>query len=380
MIPNPKDMTSRERLWAVLNGEQPDRVPIWMLFPRQRLSCYVDVHTLPSYAQITPAIMQRTDWLDRRSLPAPAYYSAATDVEVQVSREREYTVTRRVLHTPLGDLTSEHREEQRNAAGATVEHYCKDISDLEKILAIPYEPVEPDLTAFNEAASKLGEDGLMMANLGMPVGTAYGSAGPQDFALWTLTELDVLVHFTQVMFDRQYAFLEKALDAGVGPVFFTVGSEFVAPPMCSPKAFDALVKPFDGPIFDLIHHHNGRVIVHHHGNISGILERIADMGADAIQPIEEPPIGDCTLAEAKARIGERVCLVGTVQYDDFQRLTPDEMEGLVKRQIRDGAQNGGMILAPTAGPYAAELTPRQQENYLRMIQAGLKWGRYPLAF
>ena len=37
-----------------------------------------------------------------------------------------------------------------------------------------------------------------------------------------------------------------------------------------------------------------------------------------------------------------------------------------------------MILAPTAGPYAAHLTERQQENTIRFIDAGHRWGRYPL--
>ena len=374
-----KEMTSRERLWAVLNHQEPDRVPIWMLFPRERYEAYVDVHTLPSYARITPVVWERTDWFDRRNLPAPRFYTAATEMDTQVETVGDYTVTRSVLHTSLGNLTGEHWQDSKNAAGARVEHYCKDISDLDKILSIPYEPVQPDLTAFRQAAGKLGDAGLMMVNIGMPVGAAYEVAHPQDFALWTLTELDALVHFTRVMFERQYALLEKALDAGAEPVFFAVGTEFVAPPMCSPEAFDQLIAPFDGPIFELIHRHGGRVIVHHHGRISGLLERIVDTGADGIHPIEEPPIGDCTLAEAKKRIGHRVCLVGSVQYDDFERLTPDEMEELVRRQIRDAAAGGGMILAPTAGPYAAELTPRHQENVLRLIEAGLKWGRYPLA-
>jgi uroporphyrinogen-III decarboxylase len=212
----------------------------------------------------------------------------------------------------------------------------------------------------------------------MPIGVAYGLAHPQTFALWTLTEREALVRFTRIMFEREYTFLKKALETGAGPVFFTVGTEFLAPPMCSPSAFDALITPFDGPLFELIHHHGGKVIVHHHGRIDALLERIADLGADGIQPIEEPPIGDCTMAEAKRRIGDRVCLVGSIQYDDLQRLTPDGMEALVKRQIRDAAAGGSMILAPTAGPYAATLTERQQENTIRMIEAGLKWGRYPL--
>jgi hypothetical protein len=55
------------------------------------------------------------------------------------------------------------------------------------------------------------------------------------------------------------------------------------------------------------------------------------------------------------------------------------MEELVRRQIGDAAPGGRMILAPTAGPYAAQLTERQQENTIRFIEAGFRWGRYPLA-
>jgi len=356
-----KELTSRERLWAALSLQEPDRVPIWMLYPRERLDCYVDVHTLPSYARVMPYIWEKTDWLDRRSIPAPPFYTSAAQIESWVEVREGWTITHNILHTPLGDLTSEHRRDAENASGARTEHYCKDIADLEKILAIPYEPVDPDLTAFHQAAKKLGDAGLMMVNLSMPIGVAYGLIHPETFALWTLTERESL-----------------ALEGGAGPVFFAVGTEFVAPPMSSPAAFDALITPFDAPLFELIHRYGGKVIVHHHGNTSAILERIADLGADGIQPIEEPPVGDCTLAEAKRRIGDRVCLIGSVQYDDFQRLSPDEMEALVKRQIRDAAQGGGMILAPTAGPYAADLTERQQENIIRFIEAGHKWGRYPL--
>jgi hypothetical protein len=68
--------------------------------------------------------------------------------------------------------------------------------------------------------------------------------------------------------------------------------------------------------------------------------------------------------------------VGSVQYDDFARLAPDEMEALVKRQIDDASEGGAMILAPTAGPYAASLSERQIENTLRFIEAGHRWGRY----
>jgi hypothetical protein len=185
-------MTSRERLWAALNHQEPDRVPIWMLYPRGQYGSYVDVHHLLSYAPVMPLIWERTDWLDRRNLPHPPFYTRAASVESDVSHQRGYNVVRSVLHTPGGDLTSQHWQDDQNAAGAVVEHYCKEPADLEKVLAIAYDPAEPDLSAFHEATHALGDAGLMMGSIGMPIGVAYGLVHPETFALWTLTERDLL--------------------------------------------------------------------------------------------------------------------------------------------------------------------------------------------
>ena len=103
------EMTSRERLWAALSGQQPDRVPIWMLYPREQLPYYVDVYSLPGYACITPRVWEQTDWFDRRGIPTPPFYTAAARIESRVERRGGWTITRRVLHTPRGDLFSEHQ-------------------------------------------------------------------------------------------------------------------------------------------------------------------------------------------------------------------------------------------------------------------------------
>jgi uroporphyrinogen-III decarboxylase len=373
-----KEMTSRERLWAVLSHQEPDRVPIWMLYPRLYLPYYADVHHLPDYAEVMPYVWEKTDWLDRRGIPIPPFYTAAARVEEKNLSEGDWLITKSVLFTPKGSLTAEFRAEKGTASSSTTEYYCKDLSDLDKILAIPYEPAEPDASSFLNAAKELGDAGLMMVDLGMTVGITYELMGPEAFAIYSIAELDTLYQFSRVMFERLYVLLEKLLKAGVGPVFFPVDSEYVSPPLVSPRTFDALVAPFYAPLFELIHEYGGKVIVHHHGKINRILERLVDLGVDGIHPIEEPPVGDCSLANAKRRVGQRTCLVGSVQWDDFQRLPPDEMEALVKRQISDAAQGGGMILAPSAGPYPDFLSERHQENTIRFIEAGLRWGRYPL--
>ncbi len=44
----------------------------------------------------------------------------------------------------------------------------------------------------------------------------------------------------------------------------------------------------------------------------------ADMGVDCLNPIEPPPIGRLTLADAKRRVGERMSLEGGIEVGDFE--------------------------------------------------------------
>ena len=250
---------------------------------------------------------------------------------------------------------------------------------------LTYEEADLLLEDLSERSQQLHDISLLSLHTGMRAGEIFSLTWNDVHTdQGTIDILDAkggdrpafMTNEVREMFERLFTYLHKALEKGAGPVFFSVGIEFVAPPLCSPSAFDALISPFDTPLFDLIHQYGGKVIVHHHGNIKSIINKIVALGADGIQPIEEPPVGDCTLSHARSQIGKHVCIIGSVQYDDFARLPPEAMEDLVKRQISDAGQQGSMILAPTAGPYAAILSHRQQENILKFIEAGLRWGSY----
>jgi phytoene dehydrogenase-like protein len=66
-------MTARERLFAALNGEPTDRLPIWLLFPYHYLGCYVDVRTHPGYREIFEYSKERVIMLNRRSIGVPLF-------------------------------------------------------------------------------------------------------------------------------------------------------------------------------------------------------------------------------------------------------------------------------------------------------------------
>jgi hypothetical protein len=350
-----------------------------MLYPRERHGSYVDVYSLPAYRRVVAHIRRHSEFFDRRGIAAPFLYTLAARVESTTVLESSSEVTRTVVHTPYGPLYQESRLDSGTSAHWQIRHLLKSIADLDKLLTIPYEPAAPNLDSYLEAGQRLGDGGLMMTDLSTPVGFLASYASPENLAYWIATDLDALVRFLDVIFEREYRFLEEALRRGAGPVFFLTGSEFVAPPLASPTALTRLFTRYCQPLCELVHRSAGHVIVHHHGRIRAVLEEIVAAGADGIHPIEEPPVGDMGLAEAKQVLAGRACIVGSVQYDDLARLEDAEFEALIRRQIREAGPGGGYIAAPTAGPYEAEITLRQARNLCRMVDLVRELGTYPLA-
>lgn len=374
-------LTSKERLLRVLQRQEPDRVPVWMLYPREHYGSYVDVYSLPAYWEIAPYIRSHTDFFDRRGIPTPFLFTTAARLNhrTYVQDQAGGQITESILETPYGPLVQCSQLNPGSSAHWHTEYLFKQLDDLEWALTIPYEPAAPNVRDLLDARQRLGDAGLTMVDFATPVSFAYEYTAPEDFACWIATEMDTLVRFMDVVFERQYRWLEEALQLGAGPVFFTTGTEFAAPPLASPRAFARLCTQYNRPLFELIHKYGGFVIVHHHGRIRAVLGQLLDAGADGIQPIEEPPVGDMPLAEAKQLIAGRCAIVGSVQYDDLARLEEDEFDALIRRQIRDAGPGGGYILAPTAGPYEAELLPGHARNVRRMIDLAHQFGTYPLS-
>ena len=85
------------------------------------------------------------------------------------------------------------------------------------------------------------------------------------------------------------------------------------------------------------------------GGMMDILENIAAMGPDAMETFTPRGMGgDTVLAEAKSRIGNKVCMIGGFnQGYYFSRATEDEVRAAVRASYRDAGEGGGYILAPS---------------------------------
>jgi uroporphyrinogen-III decarboxylase len=177
----------------------------------------------------------------------------------------------------------------------------------------------------------------------------------------------------RMAFERIHEKLKYALERGAGPVFWIGGSEQATPPMMSPRLYDDLVVKYDGQLIALIHKYGQYAHVHCHGKIAGILDRLLDMGADMLDPVEPPPDGDIEIEEAKRRAAGRMTLMGNIEFRHLEFATPPEIDALVRRALSGPKDH--LILYPSATAIA-RLSDRYRDNAIQYIESGVEYGAF----
>lgn len=258
--------------------------------------------------------------------------------------------------------------------GTKIKCFVEDIEQLDKILEMPYIPLEPDVSKYFKEKEELGDKGLMMIDIGDPLVPLYDLMSAGDFSIFSLTDYDKILEFSDEMYRRVYNFYKYLLEKNVGEVFFIIGAEFAGPPLVSPDKFNDMSARYVKSIVDLIRKYGKKSIVHYHGNLYRVMDGMKIINPDGLHTIEAPPIGDCTITQAREALGKDMILIGNIQYDDLARKSNDEMEETVKQAIEEG-KSGRFILSPTAGPYEEHISDKMVENYLKFIEAGIKYGK-----
>ena len=335
-------MTNRERILGTLRGQWVDRTPIWLLFPWHKTSYYTDVRSESSYREVTEAMIKTASVLDRRNFEIKVFSVPPAGSGRFLKSEDDLDA---FMELPINDNPT--------AIGA----------ELERLLPV----------YLGERAEFPLDMGCMMLDLGESIGVLYHAADLSEYPIWSLTRRSEVAAFLGRM---QKHFLEKyrwCLERDLADIYFLVGSELAAPPMVSLEVFREWIVPFEKELIDLIHSYGKLVITHFHGQIRDLLPDFLAMAPDGLHTIEEPPIGNCPLEDAFQIVGDRITLIGTIQYDEFRALKPQEMRAEVRR-VLDTARGHRFVLSPSAGPYHPELPAPMRDNYLAFLDEGEKNG------
>ncbi len=362
-------MTIEKRVLTALRCEQPDRVPVFIY-----LNPYVErwYTADASYAEVLKACEEYADVIYDWGFPSGFFHTAArlkTETRQLADRRTEH-----ICHTAAGPITSISRDDWRGAG--TIKRWITQPEDVERILSLPYVPQRPDLTEFFETKKRLEGKCVAQATFQDPICCA-GMFDETTMAIWTVERRDLIERMLDAAFERIMDQLRYCLENEVGPVYYFNGPEYALPPLMSPADFEEFVTAYDTKLVELIHSYPDKyVIIHSHGKVNQFLESFASTGTDGLNVLEPPPLGDTILSDAKARIGDRVCLIGNIQYDDLARGTEEEIERLVAEAIAQGGPGGGFILSPCASPYERPLPEKASKNLIHYLKMAIKHGGY----
>ncbi|MCX7887710.1 MAG: uroporphyrinogen decarboxylase family protein, partial [Verrucomicrobiae bacterium] len=380
-----RSMTPRQRLLAVLNGKIPDRVPI-NTYEMAGFDSRDWYNQQPSYRSLMEFIRTHTDCITNwNPRPPTDRYTCqerflCSDYQVEITEQTETLQNQqqritRICHTPKGDLRSVIIRSPNIYTTWQVEHWCKNIADVDKALSVPYQPAFYDATELPRVLAELGDNGIVMASIGDPAYLAADLMSFQDFLLWVYDHTDHFARTVEIIAERVMENLRRQLDCCVVDLYRIVGAEYFTPPYLPPTMFRRFVVPHLRQMINLIHSRGAKVRIHCHGKIAQVLDMILDTGCDAIDPCEPPPDGDIELNEAKRRCqAHGVSIWGNMELRRLEHDTPQQIRAEVHRIMQQAKAGGGFVLMPTASPINVPLSPKTEANYRAFIEAGVSLG------
>lgn len=330
-----------------------------------------NIYNDPSWRPLLELTREKTDRIVMRGVPLTGEpsdpleeFTQRTSVHDDAGVETRTRIDYRGM-----TFTSRSRRDRDVNTLWEIEPLLKGADDLRNWLKLPVAVFggEPDARAVFETEAELGETGIVMIETPDPLCMAAPLFEMGEYTVVALTE-PALFHELLERCARALTERVRAVSAALpGRLWRIYGPEYASPPYLPPRKFREYVVRYDQPIVDAIRKSGGYARIHSHGNLNAILDDIAGMGVDGLDPIEPPPQGDMTLVRVRERCGESVVLFGNLEISDIETLPAAEFEVKVQTALDEGPGGRGFVLMPSACPYGRKLSSTALRNYEVMI-------------
>jgi len=370
-------MTSRQRLIAALDRRTPDRLPVTThhvmdYFLKKYLGNKDSLGFFDQFGldAIRWVVAHRPDeTADERADPTQKTLGflearrVVTDnwrISVEPIPGLEFPTERYRFTTPKGQLSMVLQSNEYTSW--ITEHLIKDKTDIDLLDEFMPAP-KCDVATINREADAFGERGIIRSHIcafdvyGQP-GCWQDAAclmGIEKLIMATYDDPDWVHALLKILLRRKLAYANSMKGARFDVL--ELGGGDASSTVISPTIFDEFVAPYDTPIIAAAHGAGQRIAYHTCGGMMPLLERIAAMGPDAMETFTPVGMGaDVDLAEAKRRIGDKVCMIGGFdQQHFFTRCTPAQTRAEVRRCFEAAGEGGGFILCPSDHFFDAEL-------------------------
>ena len=345
-----KEMTSLERVQAVLRGEIPDYLPV---IPQSFMFAMSDGGYSIGTVNRSPAIMAECHLECREKY---GYDGCVIDVDDSTLAE---ACGAKVIY--------------RDDNVAVVKESEPVLTDLRQIddLKIPDPKKDGRLSEWLETTSriaeKIGKEAVVMGRADQgPFNLLCLLRGTQDFMLDLLEEdEEVILHALEWATEAHVAFAKAQLEAGA--TMTSMGDAYASPNLVSPDIYRRYAKPYEEKVVEQVQTAEKAYSIHICGDTNKIIEDMGQTGARILEV-------DWKLDMGKARrvIPENVVLMGNVNPSDPLYLGgPEEVDQAVKNVVEAVCGKGLIISSGCA--IGANTSP---ENMKALITAARKYGTH----
>ncbi|MDQ1271389.1 MAG: uroporphyrinogen decarboxylase [Planctomycetota bacterium] len=242
--------------------------------------------------------------------------------------------------------------------------------DLKKL-----KPVEPEkdgrlpvyLEAVKRCVDAIGNEVFVVPVIGAPFTTSAALRGTETFIKELYTDPELVHAVMKVATQSVKNLIDAYVKAGSVPV--TV-EPVATGSMISEKHFREFVLPYLKEVYAHIHSFSLPGVLHICGKTKRVIQCMAESGADILS------IDNIDLLEAKALVGDKVCLMGNVSpADGMLKGNPEIITNMVKDCVIKASDSPkGFVLA--TGCEVPIMTPH--ENMIAFLEAGRRFARLPI--
>lgn len=265
---------------------------------------------------------------------------------------QQYATVRHAIETPRKTLTMELQSNEFTAWVS--ERLIKEKSDIDLIAEFAPQPL-CDIEVINRHADHYGDSTLIRGNINCF--DLYGQPGcwqdacvlfgVEEMIMETFDDPEWVHSFLGILRDRKVRFADSMKGARYDVIEHGGGD--ASSTVISPTIFEEFVAPYDRDVIAHARAAGQRVAYHTCGGMMPILEHLVTLGSNALETFTPPAMGgDMNLAEAKRRIGDKVCFIGGFDQNRFfTTSTPEETRAEVRRCFEEAGAGGGFILSPS---------------------------------
>ncbi|MBS3736452.1 hypothetical protein KGY72_04720 [Candidatus Bipolaricaulota bacterium] len=384
-------MSSRDRVKAAINHEEPDRVPIVIGANNTtgiKMETYKELKQLEGI-EAPDEYLYRWPELGTAKLDEETLERLGSDVRGIRDLEPEEVLERNREREPgspyinswgSGQVQTEPGEWYPGV------HPLREADSVEEIEEYEGWPDMTDPTRVahvNEHASKLAEenDYAIMATpwLLFPLERAFAMQGMEVFLQNTVRNPGFAKALLRKITEKCKTLMGSLLsELGDNVDIICIGDDLGTQDslLMSPGTYRKLLKPVHADFIDFIKERtDAKVFFHTDGDVFPLIDDLIEIGVDILNPVQTSAGRMSDLSELKNQFGDEIVFCGAI---DTQRVlpggTPGEVKSEVKRVIETLGPGGGYMVS--AVHTIIEEVPA--ENVIAMVDAVREFGSYPL--